>query len=55
MNKTIFAGTVLFVAASVISGCELVAGIFKAGVWVGVLAVVAIVAAIIWAISRLVS
>ena len=36
-----------------LSSCELVGDIFKAGVWVGVLAVVAVVALIIYLISRL--
>jgi hypothetical protein len=35
-----------------LSGCEVVGGIFKAGVWVGVLAVVAIVGVIIYFISK---
>jgi hypothetical protein len=33
-----------------LNGCTVVRGIFKAGVWVGVLAVVAVVALAIWAI-----
>ena len=36
-----------------LSSCELVGDIFKAGVWVGVLAVVAVVGLIIYLISRL--
>ncbi len=35
-----------------LSGCEVIGGIFKAGVWVGVLAVVAVVGVIIYLISR---
>jgi hypothetical protein len=35
-----------------LSGCEVIGGIFKAGVWVGVLAVVAVVAVIIYLFSR---
>jgi hypothetical protein len=35
-----------------LSGCELIAGIFKAGVWVGVLLVVGVIALILWLISR---
>jgi len=34
------------------SGCEVIGGIFKAGVWVGVLAVVAVVGVIIYFISK---
>lgn len=36
-----------------LSGCELVGDIFKAGVWVGVLIVVAIIALIVFLISKL--
>ncbi|HEV7779668.1 MAG TPA: phosphatidate cytidylyltransferase [Chitinophagaceae bacterium] len=35
-----------------LSGCEVIGGIFKAGVWVGVLAVVAVVGIIIYFITR---
>ena len=41
----------LFVTVS-LSSCELVGDIFKAGVWVGVLVVVAIIGLIIYLISR---
>jgi uncharacterized membrane protein len=33
-------------------GCAVVGGIFKAGVWVGVLLVVLVIALIVWLISR---
>lgn len=36
-----------------LSSCEVIGGIFKAGVWVGVLAVVGVVALIIFLISRM--
>jgi hypothetical protein len=36
------------------SGCAVVGGIFKAGVWVGVLSVVVVVGLLLWGISRLV-
>ncbi len=34
-------------------GCEVIGGIFKAGVWVGILTVVAILALIFWLVSRM--
>ncbi len=34
------------------SSCEVIGGIFKAGVWVGVLIVAAIIALIIWLIRK---
>jgi len=52
MNKW----TLQFVSAallSLLSGCEIVGGIFKAGVWSGVFIVVLVLAFIIWLVSRL--
>ncbi|HEX6180717.1 MAG TPA: hypothetical protein VFZ47_05685 [Chitinophagaceae bacterium] len=42
----------LLLAMASLSSCELIEGIFKAGVWVGILIVVGIVALAIWLISR---
>ena len=36
----------------IFSSCEVIAGIFEAGVWVGVLIVVAIIALVIWLIRK---
>ena len=35
-----------------LSGCEIVGDIFKAGVWVGVLLVIAVIGGIIWMVSK---
>ncbi|WP_200940356.1 hypothetical protein [Pedobacter sp. Leaf194] len=35
-----------------LSSCELVEGIFKAGVWSGIIVVVIVVAVIIWILSK---
>ena len=44
----------LLVASTLaLSGCELVEGIFKAGVWVGVIVVVVIVVGVVALFSRL--
>jgi hypothetical protein len=44
----------LFVLISVsLTSCELVGDIFKAGVWVGILAVAAVIVLIIFLISKL--
>jgi hypothetical protein len=44
----------LFIAVlcSTLSSCEAIGGIFKAGVWTGVIAIVVIVALVIWILSR---
>jgi len=35
-----------------LSGCEIVGDIFQAGVWVGVILVVGVIALIVWLVSR---
>ncbi|WAC42406.1 hypothetical protein [Pedobacter sp. SL55] len=39
--------------ATTLSSCELVEGIFKAGVWTGVILVVVVIALIIWLAAKL--
>jgi hypothetical protein len=41
------------IACFACTGCELVKGIFKAGVWTGVLAVFAVIALAIWGLTKL--
>jgi hypothetical protein len=42
----------LLMTVSLLSSCELIGDIFKAGVWVGVIIVVAVIALIFWLIGR---
>lgn len=42
----------LIVSLMLLTSCELVEGIFKAGVWVGVLLVVGIIALILWLLRK---
>ena len=45
---------ILAVAAMLaLGGCELIGDIFKAGMWVGVIIVVAIIAGILFVVSRI--
>jgi hypothetical protein len=39
-------------SAMLMSGCTIVGGIFKAGVWVGVLLVLLVIGFIIWLVTR---
>jgi hypothetical protein len=34
------------------AGCELIGGIFKAGVWVGAIAVIVIVVLLVWIVAK---
>lgn len=43
---------IIALVTTTLSSCELVEGIFKAGVWSGVIIVVIILALIIWLISK---
>ena len=39
-------------SAILLSSCEAIAGIFKAGMWVGVIGVVVLVLIVLWLISK---
>jgi len=36
-----------------LSSCELITGIFKAGMWTGVILVIVVVALVIWLVSKI--
>jgi len=42
----------IFLAAIGLTSCELVGGIFKGGMWTGVILVLGVIAVVIWALSR---
>jgi hypothetical protein len=42
----------IFLAVLSLSSCEVVGGIFKGGVWTGVILVVGVIAVVIWLLSR---
>lgn len=42
----------LFVLAGMLTSCEAIGTIFKAGMWWGIIVVVAIVALVLWLLSR---
>ena len=50
--KTNMLFTVLMVLCVTLTSCEAIAGIFKAGMWVGVIVVVIIVALVLWLLSK---
>lgn len=43
----------LFLMAISLSSCEIIGGIFKAGMWVGILLVVVVIVGIIWLVGRI--
>lgn len=52
MKKNITRTILLFLVMTLFSSCEVIEGIFEAGVWVGILIVVGIIGLLIWIISR---
>jgi hypothetical protein len=48
----LFNGLLIFIVLFILPGCSVIEGIFKAGVWIGILAVVAIAVLIFWLVSR---
>lgn len=44
---------VLLVASMLLTSCEAITGIFKAGMWTGVIGIILVVAIIIWLISKM--
>ncbi|WP_199748394.1 MULTISPECIES: hypothetical protein [unclassified Pedobacter] len=50
--KKIFPIALIALLCTTLSSCELVEGIFKAGVWSGIIIVVVVVALLIWILSK---
>ncbi|MGV3459575.1 MAG: hypothetical protein ACO1N9_03875 [Flavobacterium sp.] len=52
MNNRIIKLGFFAMLLTLVTGCELVGDIFEAGMWVGIIIVVAVIALILWLISR---
>ena len=52
MKQSRFLFVILVFSAMALTGCEVIGGIFKAGVWVGALLVIGIIGLIVWAVSK---
>ncbi len=50
--KTNITLALLLVVCISLTGCDAIAGIFKAGLWVGVIVVVAIIALVLWLLGK---
>jgi uncharacterized membrane protein YcjF (UPF0283 family) len=53
MKNTFYVFLLLVIVSISLTSCELVGDIFKAGVWVGILAVAAVIGLIIFLIAKL--
>ncbi|HYF33101.1 MAG TPA: phosphatidate cytidylyltransferase [Chitinophagaceae bacterium] len=49
-NALIYGSLLLII--SLLSSCEIIGDIFQAGIWVGVIIVVVIIAVVIWLVGR---
>jgi hypothetical protein len=47
-----FMFVLLLLSTFTLTGCDLIVDIFQAGVWVGVILVIGVIALIIWMVSR---
>ena len=52
LPKNISVFIIAFFLLTTLSSCEAIAGIFKAGIWTGVIVIVLIVALVLWLIGR---
>lgn len=52
MKKILPVALIAFLCTT-LSSCELVGGIFKAGVWSGIIVVVVVVALLIWILAKI--
>ena len=52
MKKYSFLGLAVVAMAMTLSSCEIIGGIFKAGVGVGIFIVVLVIALILWLVGR---
>ena len=50
--KKISGALLLLVIIVMMPGCQIIGDIFKAGVWVGIIVVIAIVALVLWLIGK---
>jgi len=50
--KRYFPLAIIAFLTTTLTSCELVEGIFKAGVWTGIIVVVLVIALIIWLVSK---
>jgi hypothetical protein len=56
LTRAHFTAPVVFsTLALALSGCRVVGGIFKAGVWVGVIAVVVVLGLMLWGVKAMMS
>jgi hypothetical protein len=52
MKNSLPVVALLLLSTVALAGCEMIADIFKAGVWVGVVLVLAVIGLVVWIVSK---
>ena len=52
MRHRFLLSTLLITASFLITSCEAIGDIFKAGMWVGIIVVIAVVALVLWLLGK---
>jgi hypothetical protein len=55
MNKSFSTFVAVSLSTLLVSGCDLIGDIFEAGVWIGVLGVIALIVLVVWVFGKVVS
>lgn len=53
MKRFIPVALLFITASTLLTSCEVAKGIFEAGMWVGIIAVIVVVAVIVWIFAKL--
>lgn len=53
MRNNLILGVFLVVFVSMLSSCQAIGDIFKAGMWMGVIVVIVVIALVLWLIRKL--
>ncbi|WP_169337682.1 hypothetical protein [Segetibacter koreensis] len=53
MRNNLILATIFLAGSTLLTSCQAIADIFKAGMWVGVIVVVLIVALVLWLIGKM--
>ena len=53
MRNNVMLATLFLAGTSLLSSCQAIADIFKAGMWVGVIVVVLVIALVLWLIGKM--
>lgn len=53
MKSNIMYAALFLLACSLLTGCAAIGGVFKAGMWMGIIIVVLIIALVLWLVNKM--